>query len=42
MIMHRGRLVRHGPLAELTGGQGGLEAVFLSATAPFPKPGNQP
>jgi ABC-2 type transport system ATP-binding protein len=42
VIMHRGRLVRHGPLAELTGGQGGLEAVFLSATAGSPQPGNQP
>jgi ABC-2 type transport system ATP-binding protein len=42
VIMHRGRLVRHGPLAELTGGQGGLEPVFLSATAGSPQPGNQP
>jgi ABC-2 type transport system ATP-binding protein len=42
VIMHHGRLVRHGPLAELTGGQGGLEAVFLSATAGSPQPGSQP
>jgi ABC-2 type transport system ATP-binding protein len=33
VIMHRGRLVRHGTLAELTGGRGGLEQVFLSLTA---------
>ncbi|HEX9539962.1 MAG TPA: hypothetical protein VGA04_17520 [Streptosporangiaceae bacterium] len=28
-----GKLVRAGPLAELTAGQGGLERVFLSLTA---------
>lgn len=33
VIISRGRLVRHGTLAELTGGQGGLEQVFLSLTA---------
>ncbi len=33
VIMHRGRLVRQGTLAELTGGGGGLEEVFLSLTA---------
>ncbi len=32
VIMHSGRLVRHGTLAELTGGRGGLEEVFLSLT----------
>lgn len=41
-IMHRGRLVRHGPLAEVTGGQGGLEQVFLSLTAGSSGPGGQP
>jgi len=40
--MHRGRLVRHGPLAELTGGQGGLEQVFLDLTAGSSQPGGQP
>lgn len=33
VIISRGRLVRSGPLAELTAGQGGLEQVFLSLTA---------
>jgi ABC-2 type transport system ATP-binding protein len=33
VIISRGRLVRHGTLAELTGGRGGLEQVFLSLTA---------
>ena len=33
VIVSRGRLVRHGTLAELTGGRGGLEEVFLSLTA---------
>lgn len=33
VIISRGRLVRSGPLAELTAGQGGLERVFLSLTA---------
>jgi ABC-2 type transport system ATP-binding protein len=42
VIMHRGRLVRHGPLAELTGGQGGLEQVFLSLTAGSSQPAGQP
>jgi ABC-2 type transport system ATP-binding protein len=42
VIMHRGRLVRHGPLAELTGGQGGLEQVFLDLTAGSSQPGGQP
>jgi ABC-2 type transport system ATP-binding protein len=42
VIMHHGRLARHGPLAELTGGQGGLEAVFLSLTAGSLQSGSQP
>jgi ABC-2 type transport system ATP-binding protein len=33
VIINHGRLVRSGPLAELTAGQGGLERVFLSLTA---------
>ena len=33
VIISRGRLVRAGPLAELTARQGGLERVFLSLTA---------
>jgi len=33
VIISHGRLVRHGTLAELTGGRGGLEQVFLSLTA---------
>jgi ABC-2 type transport system ATP-binding protein len=36
VIMHRGRLAGHGTLAELTGGRGGLEEVFLSLTATLP------
>ena len=40
VIMHHGRLVRQGVLAELTGGRGGLEQVFLSLTAS--SPGSQP
>lgn len=42
VIVSRGRLVRAGPLAELTAGQGGLEQVFLSLTAgdaPRPREG---
>ena len=42
VIMHRGRLVRHGTLAELTGGRGGLEQVFLSLTAGSGRPGGGP
>jgi ABC-2 type transport system ATP-binding protein len=42
VIMHRGRLVRHGMLAELTGGRGGLEQVFLSLTAGSPRLGGGP
>ena len=42
VIMHRGRLVRHGTLAELTGGRGGLEQVFLSLTAGSGCPGGGP
>ena len=42
VIMHRGRLVRHGALAELTGGRGGLEQIFLSLTAGPPRPGGGP
>jgi ABC-2 type transport system ATP-binding protein len=42
VIMHRGRLVRHGPLTELTSGQSGLEEVFLSLTAGSPQPWSQP
>jgi ABC-2 type transport system ATP-binding protein len=42
VIMHRGRLVRHGTLAELTGGRGGLEQVFLSLTAGSRRPGGEP
>ncbi len=33
VIISRGKLLRAGPLAELTAGQGGLERVFLSLTA---------
>ena len=40
--MHRGRLVRHGALAELTGGRGGLEQVFLSLTTGSPRPRDGP
>jgi ABC-2 type transport system ATP-binding protein len=36
VIMHRGRLAGQGTLAELTGGRGGLEQVFLSLTATLP------
>jgi ABC-2 type transport system ATP-binding protein len=39
VIISRGKLVRAGPLAELTAGQGGLERVFLSLTA---TPGDSP
>jgi ABC-2 type transport system ATP-binding protein len=41
VIISRGRLVRAGPLAEFTVGQGGLERVFLSLTAAgdSPRPG---
>ncbi len=42
VIMHRGRLVRHGPLAEIAGGRGGLEQAFLSLTAGPALPGSQP
>ena len=42
VIMHRGRLVRHGTLAELTGGRGGLGQVFLSLTAGPRRPGGGP
>jgi ABC-2 type transport system ATP-binding protein len=41
VIVSSGRLVRQGTLAELTGGRGGLEQVFLSLTA-RPVPGCQP
>jgi ABC-2 type transport system ATP-binding protein len=41
VIVSGGRLVRQGTLAELTGGRGGLEQVFLSLTA-RPAPGCQP
>ena len=40
VIMHRGRLAGQGTLAELTGGRGGLEQVFLSLTTS--SPGSQP
>src|SRR5215831_282955 len=33
VIVSNGRLVHHGPLAELTGGQGGLEEIFLALTS---------
>jgi ABC-type Na+ transport system ATPase subunit NatA len=41
VIVSRGRLVRAGPLGELTAGHGGLEQVFLSLTAAgdTPQPG---
>jgi ABC-2 type transport system ATP-binding protein len=39
VIVSRGRLVRAGSLAELTGGHGGLEQVFLSLTAAGDAPG---
>jgi ABC-2 type transport system ATP-binding protein len=39
VIVSRGRLVRQGALAELTGGRRGLEQVFLSLTAGPPHPG---
>jgi ABC-2 type transport system ATP-binding protein len=42
VIISRGRLVRHGTLAELTGGRGGLEKLFLSLTARSSRPGGQP
>jgi len=42
VIMHRGRLVRYGPLAEIAGGRGGLEQAFLSLTAGSLPPGSQP
>jgi ABC-2 type transport system ATP-binding protein len=42
VIMHRGRLVRHGPLAEIASGPGGLEQAFLSLTAGPAQPGSQP
>ena len=38
VIMNRGRLVRHGPLTELTSGQGGLEHVFLALTTEEAQP----
>jgi len=41
VIVSGGRLVRQGTLAELTGGRGGLEQVFLSLTA-RPVPGCPP
>jgi ABC-2 type transport system ATP-binding protein len=40
VIMHRGRLAGQGTLAELTGGRGGLEQVFLSMTTS--SPGSRP
>ena len=40
VIMHCGRLAGQGTLAELTGGRGGLERVFLSLTAS--PPGSRP
>jgi ABC-2 type transport system ATP-binding protein len=42
VIMHQGRLVRCGTLAELTGGRGSLEQVFLSLTAGSPRSGGGP
>src|SRR6266852_1211344 len=42
VIISRGRLVRHGTLAELTGGRGGLEQVFLSLTGRSPHPEGGP
>lgn len=42
VIMHRGRLVRCGPLAEIADRRGGLEQVFLSLTAASAPPGSQP
>jgi len=42
VIISRGRLVRHGTLAELTGGRGGLEQVFLSLTGRLPHPEGGP
>jgi ABC-2 type transport system ATP-binding protein len=43
VIIARGRLVRAGPLAEFTAGQGGLERVFLSLTSAgdSPRPGGR-
>jgi ABC-2 type transport system ATP-binding protein len=38
VIISRGKLVRAGPLAELTAGQGGLERVFLALTAAADSP----
>jgi ABC-2 type transport system ATP-binding protein len=42
VIVSRGRLVRHGTLAELTDGRGGLEQVFLSLTSGSPPSGGRP
>jgi ABC-2 type transport system ATP-binding protein len=41
VIMHRGRLVHRGPLAEIADRRGGLEQVFLSLTAGSTPAGGQ-